>query len=193
VLDWDLVRYFLAVARCGSTLTASRELRQSQPTVARRIAALEAAIGHTLFERRQAGYRLSEDGAALMETAEALERAAGAFCDAAAARSRQLSGTVKLTCGEMLANYHLAPMLTEFRASYPDIRVELVVTEAVLDIASGEADVAVRGVEPGGEWARAQGSSRASCWRSPGSPTPAKRTSQPAALRDPPRRWSATT
>ena len=49
MLDWDLVRYFLAVARSGSTLTAARELGQSQPTVARRIAALEEAVGASLF------------------------------------------------------------------------------------------------------------------------------------------------
>ena len=62
MLDWNDLRYFLAVARGGSTLAAGRSLRVSQTTVARRIAALERALGFPLFERRQAGYSLSDEG-----------------------------------------------------------------------------------------------------------------------------------
>ena len=56
MLDWNDLRYFLAVARKGSTLAAGRNLRVSQTTVARRVAALEEALGVRLFDKRQAGY-----------------------------------------------------------------------------------------------------------------------------------------
>ena len=73
MLDWNDLRYFLAVAREGSTLAAGRELRVSQTTVARRIAALEAALGFPLFEKRQAGYALTPAGEELLERAEQVE------------------------------------------------------------------------------------------------------------------------
>ena len=69
MLDWNDLRYFLAVARTGSTLAAGRSLRVSQTTAARRVTALEAALGLILFERRPAGYALTPAGEALMETA----------------------------------------------------------------------------------------------------------------------------
>jgi DNA-binding transcriptional LysR family regulator len=147
-MDWDLARYFLAVARSGSALTAARELKQSQPTVARRIAALEAAIGLRLFERRQAGYQLTEEGRALLPLAEQMGVAARAFSDGAGATSRRLAGTVRLTCNEILAEHYLAPMLIEFRTNYPDIRVDVLATSELVDLSRGEADVALRAVGP---------------------------------------------
>ena len=79
MLDWNDLRYFLAVADHGSTLAAGRALRVSQTTVARRIAALEEALGHPLFERRQAGYVLTPDGEALLDRARQVEAAASGF------------------------------------------------------------------------------------------------------------------
>jgi DNA-binding transcriptional LysR family regulator len=122
MFDWNDLRHFLSVARTGSTLAAAGELKVSQPTVARRIAALEEALGLVLFERRQAGYRLTQEGEA----------------------ARSLKGSIRLTCPEMTA-VHIGPMLVAFRKAHPEIRVDLIATEAFLDLASGEADVAIRG------------------------------------------------
>jgi DNA-binding transcriptional LysR family regulator len=144
MFDWNDVRHFLAVARGGSTLAASVELKVSQPTVARRITALEEALGVPLFERRQDGYRPTEEGAALVPMAEAIERSATAFADGARARARNLQGSIRLTCPEMTAP-HIGPLLVEFRKLHPDIRVDMVATEAFLDLAIGEADIAIRG------------------------------------------------
>src|SRR5215207_4501489 len=82
-LDWNDLQYFLAVARGGSTLAASRELRVSQTTVARRIAALEKALKLPLFERRQAGYALTSAGEELLARAQDVESAALGFASAA--------------------------------------------------------------------------------------------------------------
>jgi len=142
--EWSDVRYFLAAARDGSALAASKKLRVSQTTVVRRLAALEEALGLTLFERRQAGYRLTNDGARLLATAEALESAAAGFGDEAAAAARELSGTVLFTTHELAATEIAPKMLRAFRDSHPDIRVETVVSDAMLDLGAGDADVALR-------------------------------------------------
>src|SRR3954463_8514705 len=113
MFDWNDLRYFLAVARIGSTLGAAKELRVSQTTVARRIAALERALGLPLFEKRQAGYALTPAGENLVEQAERVELAATGFADAAAARTRDLSGTVKISAEEIFATTLMAPMLRE--------------------------------------------------------------------------------
>src|SRR4028118_746302 len=113
LMDWNDLRYFLAVARSGSTLAAGKALRISQTTVARRITALEEALKLPLFDRRQAGYALTPDGEQLLACAEDVETATTKFSDAAAARTRDLSGTVRVTADEILASPLLVPMLRD--------------------------------------------------------------------------------
>ena len=144
MLDWNDLRYFLAVARTGSTLSAGRTLRVSQTTAARRVAALEAELELTLFERRPAGYRLTPAGEALLGHAEAVEAAAASFADAAGTHARDASGTVKLTVDELYAVTLLAPLLRDLHEAYPAILIELDATEVKRDLAAGEADVALR-------------------------------------------------
>lgn len=144
MLDWNDVRYFLAVAESGSTLAAGRALRVSQTTAARRVAALEAALGVTLFERRPAGYALTAEGEALLDTARGMQSAADGFAEAAAAQARATSGTVRLTTHEIFAVTLLMPILRDFHAAFPAIRVELDTAEELRDLAGGAADVALR-------------------------------------------------
>lgn len=144
MLDWNDLRYFLAVARTGSTLSAGRTLRVSQTTAARRVTALEEALGLTLFERRPTGYALTPAGEALMGTAEQVEAAAGGFAAAAAAEGREISGTVRLTVDEIYAVTLLAPILRDLHDAHPGIRIELDTTEEKRDLGAGEADVALR-------------------------------------------------
>ena len=143
-LDWNDLQYFLSVARGGSTLAASRELRVSQTTVARRITALEQAVGLTLFEKRPAGYALTASGAELLAHAEAVEAAATRFDNAAGASTRDLSGTVRLTTEEILSMTVLAPMLRELHDMHPRIHIELDSAQTIRDLGAGEADIALR-------------------------------------------------
>ena len=143
-LDWNDLRYFLAAARGGSTLSAARSLRVSQTTVARRIAALEQALQLTLFERRQAGYALTPAGKELLSRAEQVEVAAGSFAEAAAAQGRSLSGSCKITVEEIFAITLIAPLLRELREVHPEIHIELDTSQAVLDLGAGEADIGLR-------------------------------------------------
>ena len=144
MLDWNDLRYFLAVARGGSTLAAGRALRVSQTTVARRIAALEQALGFPLFDRRQAGYSLTGEGEALLERAIAVEASADAFAEAAGAHSRDSSGTVRITSEEIYAQGLIAPHLRELHDLHPEIMIEIDSSPALRDLGEGEADIALR-------------------------------------------------
>ena len=143
-MDWNDLRYFLAVADHGSTLAAGRALRVSQTTVARRVAALESALGARLFDRHQDGYRLSECGRQIIAQAERVEVEAETLGRLIAQRKRDLSGTLRVTTPEIFANFWLTPWLAAFMDLYPEIQVEVVATDQRLDLMRGEADIAVR-------------------------------------------------
>jgi DNA-binding transcriptional LysR family regulator len=153
MLDWNDLRYFLAVARGGSSLAAGRALRTSQTTVARRIAALERALGVPLFEKRQAGYALTPAGQELLASAERVEIAANGFAAEAAARGRDVSGTVKITTEEIYAATLLAPLLRELHDRHPEIVIDLDTSQQIRDLGAGEADISLRstkGPQPAG-------------------------------------------
>lgn len=142
--DWNDLKAFLAVAETGSTLSAAQALRVSQTTVARRIAALEAATSLNLFERRQAGYALSPVGEAMLASAIAVRDAANRFGEAAGARSRDAGGAVSLTTMEIFAVTILPPILRELRAAHPSIHIHLDTSDEPRDLAAGAADIAIR-------------------------------------------------
>jgi DNA-binding transcriptional LysR family regulator len=148
MLDWNDLRYFVAVAREGSTLAAGRQLRVSQTTVARRIAALEGALGFPIFEKRQAGYALTPLGRDLLGRAEQVEAAAKAFAETAEAQSRNLSGSVKITTEEIYAITVLAPLLRELHELHPEIMIQLDTSQQVRDLGAGEADISLRSTKP---------------------------------------------
>jgi DNA-binding transcriptional LysR family regulator len=143
-VDWNDLRYFLAVARSGSTLAAGKTLRVSQTTVARRIAALEGALGLPLFERRQAGYALTPAGEAMLGHAEQVEASTSRFSEAAAARARDLSGTVRITSEDIYTQGLISPLLRDLHDRYPEIMIELDTGQTVRDLGAGEADIALR-------------------------------------------------
>ena len=144
MFDWNDLRHFLAVARTGSTLAASRTLRVSQATVFRRVSALEETLGTALFVRSASGYQLTSRGRAVLPLAEAVETAVFGFDEAVKAESRRLHGEVRLTTVESAANAWVIPALKRLHASHPDIAVEIVTSDSNLDLARGEADVAIR-------------------------------------------------
>ncbi len=143
-IDWNDLRYFVAVADEGSTLKAGGALRVSQTTVARRIAALEAATGVRLFERRTAGYAITPDGEALLAHARSVATAAKQFEAAASGHSRDIAGTVRLTTEVIFADTLLAPMLRELHDLHPSIIIDLDTERSFRDLGNGEADVALR-------------------------------------------------
>jgi DNA-binding transcriptional LysR family regulator len=151
MFDRNDLRYLLAVARQGSTLSASKVLGVSQPTVQRRLTALEERVDRKLVEHHPTGYRLTELGKMLLPHAEDVERSVMAFQWQLMSGGPELSGTLRVTCPEGLASRLLAPLIESFRAKNPELRVDLIMTDHRLDLTKGEAEVAVRMHEPGDE------------------------------------------
>lgn len=144
MMDWNDLRYFLAVAKGGSTLAAGRALRVSQTTVARRIAALEEATGVILFDKRQAGYVMTPAGEELLARAAQVETSAHSFFDAASAHARNKGGAVKLSMEEIFATALIAPWLRDLHELHPEVHIELDTSAGIRDLGAGEADVALR-------------------------------------------------
>lgn len=98
MFDWSDLKYFLAVARTGSTLAAAKSLGVNQSTVHRRLQALEKHLGCQLVKRHPTGYRLTELGGQMLGYAESIEDAAATFERRVSASSKEARGTVKVTC-----------------------------------------------------------------------------------------------
>jgi DNA-binding transcriptional LysR family regulator len=145
MFEWDDVKYFLAVARHGSTLAAAKALNLSQSTVQRRVAELERKLGRELVKRHATGYRLTEFGEEMLPHAEQIERAAMAFEQHKATIERGEAGLIRVTCPEPIV-YRImqSSLLDRFHARYPKLRVEFVMSDQYVDLARGDADVALR-------------------------------------------------
>lgn len=144
MLDWNDLRYFLSVARTGSTLAASKQLKVSQSTVSRRITALEEQIAIKLFVRKPSGYELTPRGLSVLPAAESVESAVMSFLNSIEVETRRLTGTVRLSTVESAANAWVIPAVGLLRDHHPEVRVEILTSEHYVDLARGEADVAVR-------------------------------------------------
>ena len=128
MLVWDDLKYFLAFARAGSMQAAGKALGVNQSTVQRRISELEERIGRRLVERHLGGYRLTELGEELRPAAEAAEAAITAFERRLAASDKDVTGTIRVTCGSILADrlrrttlidtFHEPPSRPEGRAGH---------------------------------------------------------------------------
>lgn len=144
MFDWNDLRFVLAVARTGSTIGAARDLRVSQATVSRRITVIETALEVQLFVRRPSGYSLTPRGEALLPLAEGVEAAIAHFASRLEAETRRLAGLVRVTSVESAANAWVIPAVAALRECHPDIAVEIISTDTNLDLAQGEADIAIR-------------------------------------------------
>lgn len=148
MLDWNDLRIFLAIARAHTLTAAARALRVSQPTVSRRLVALERAFGAKLFLRGADGYVLTGPGRRLHDTVEPLatqlERVERGGVDEAS----QVSGVVRVAVTEMTAVELVDAALGPLLAKHPGLSVDLLAGNLSADLARGEADLAVRLVRP---------------------------------------------
>ncbi|WP_437308394.1 LysR family transcriptional regulator [Sorangium sp. So ce388] len=144
MLNWDDLRYFLAVARHGNLSAAARALKVTQPTVGRRIDAFERRLGAKLFLRSPSGFALSAAGEGVLGHAERMEQGALAAELAAAGRDAGLKGHLRVTASEWLAVRVLGPLLAPFLARHPAISVDLVADARWLSLPRREADIALR-------------------------------------------------
>jgi len=145
MFEWSDLRYFLAVARHGSTLAAAKALKLSQSTVQRRLAELERRIGRPLVKRSPTGYRLTEFGQEMLPFAERVEHAVQAMEQHRGTVERGEVGVIRITCPEpIMYRITQSSLLDRFHARYPGLRIEFVMSDKYLDLAKGDADVALR-------------------------------------------------
>lgn len=143
-MEWDDLRYFLAVARTGSLSAAAEKLRASPSTVSRRVSQLERALSVSLFDHHQTGYTLTDDGTDLFFQAETVELSVTDLEMKVAGRDRQPEGHVKFATAENLANYVILPEIARFKARYPGIVLEVSTGIGSVSLSRREADLAVR-------------------------------------------------
>ncbi len=146
--DWNRARAFLNTAETGSLSAAARRLGTTQPTVSRQVMALEDELEVVLFERVAQKLVLSEAGLALVEPMRQMELAAQQFSLIASGQSSEPEGEVVLSVCEVDALKRLPPILDELRHTFPNIRVEVIVTNQPSDLGRREADIAIRNFRP---------------------------------------------
>jgi DNA-binding transcriptional LysR family regulator len=148
-MNWNDVRYFLAVMRHEGLTGAARELNASPSTVARRIETLEAALKTRLFERRTDGYELTEVGRAMVEKAIAIEAAIRELEDGFCGQDGRVSGTVRIVTVETLAHHLLIPKLPALQETYPDLSLGVAVNAtSFAQLPPREADIGLRLCRP---------------------------------------------
>ncbi|MDP3340081.1 LysR family transcriptional regulator [Frigidibacter sp.] len=147
-MDWDKLRIFHAVADAGSLTHAGDTLHLSQSAVSRQIRALEESLGTTLFHRHARGLILTEQGELLFDATSSMAKR----LDTAEARIRdseeEVFGVLKVTTTTGFGSLWLAPRLTKLYDRFPDLTIDLMLEERVLDLPMREADVAIRMKEP---------------------------------------------
>jgi DNA-binding transcriptional LysR family regulator len=142
-LDWNDLKVLLAVGRTGKLSAAAIKLRADHATVSRRVSALEEALQVKLLERRSTGVTLTEQGARLMQSAEAMESLALSSVADLHHAEMHISGAVRIGAPEGFGSYFLAPRLGALCDQHPDLEIELVAMGAVFSLSKREADIAV--------------------------------------------------
>ncbi len=148
MLDWTLLRSFLAVVDTGSLSAAAIRINTTQPTLSRHIRELETSLGVTLFKRSVRGLEPTEAALGLIDDARAMGAAAQALELKAQGRSERLSGTVRITTSVVVANLILPRIVVELRQAEPLIQVEIVPSDAAQNLLRRDADIALRMFDP---------------------------------------------
>jgi DNA-binding transcriptional LysR family regulator len=144
VVNWSDLRIFLAIARAGTLGVAARTLGQTQPTMGRRLRALELSVGQTLFQRTAEGFVLTDEGSAVLGHAERIEEEVLAFERQLAGSGIGLEGMLRVSSSDWFGTFMLAPVLAEFGRLHPNVCVELLTDARLYSLPRREADLAFR-------------------------------------------------
>lgn len=148
MIDWDDLRFFLALTRHRTLSAAAKALNVAQSTVGRRLTSLEASLGVRLLNRTPDGYVPTLAGQDVSETVERLEIGVLALERTIGGRDTRLAGVVRVTCAEVVGLHLLAPGLTSLHTLHPDIMIELIPNPPELSLAKREAEISVRLRQP---------------------------------------------
>jgi len=144
MIDWDDVRYFLAVARSGSVRAAAERLGVNHSTVLRRIAQLEERLGAHMFEKLPSGYRLTDAGEEVLEFADQMEASSNRLETRVFGRDQSVRGLLRVTLAPPLATHLLMPDFAEFVRLHPEVEMEVLPSDEPVNLTNREADVAIR-------------------------------------------------
>lgn len=147
-LKWDDLRLFLAVHEAGSLSGAARSLRLGQPTLSRRIAELEEAVGEPLFERQNHGVTLTPAGQKLLPAAQGMAEWASEAASSVSKRAHLPEGKVRIAAPPGIAHNLLVPLAEKMRRAHPQIRIEALAAVETLNLSRGEADISLRTQPP---------------------------------------------
>ena len=143
-MNWNDLKYFLALAREGTISGTGRVLNVKHTTVARRIEALELSLGTRLFDKSRSGYAMTQAAEDLYQQVVSMEEKVRTIDRQAANQDSALAGPLKLTIAFELANRLIIPKMGEFCQRFPDIDMQLLMTKNLVDLAAMEADLAIR-------------------------------------------------
>ena len=142
-MEWSDLRIFLAIARAGTLGAAARQVGLTQPTMGRRLRALELALGQTLFQRSSEGFILTDEGQSVLQHAERIEEEALAV-ERLGATGGQLQGQLRIASSDWFGAHVLTPILAAFTKAHPGIGIELITDQRPFSLARREADLAFR-------------------------------------------------
>jgi molybdate transport repressor ModE-like protein len=144
MIDWDDVRYLLAVARVGSVRAAAQRLRVNHSTVLRRIAQLEERLGAQMFEKLPSGYRLTDAGEEVLEFADQMEASSNQLETRVFGRDQSVRGLLRVTLAPPLATHLLMTDFADFARLHPEVEMEIQSSDEPVNLTNREADVAIR-------------------------------------------------
>ncbi|QDF38882.1 LysR family transcriptional regulator [Bradyrhizobium symbiodeficiens] len=143
-MDWSDLRIFLAIAREGTLGAAARKIGQTQPTMGRRLRALETSLGQTLFQRTADGLVLTDEGTAVLRHAERIEDEALALERHVSGAETQLDGLLRLSSSDWFGTVMLSPVIAAFGKRHPKVTVELLTDARLYSLPRREADLVFR-------------------------------------------------
>ncbi|MFC3852243.1 LysR family transcriptional regulator [Salinispirillum marinum] len=146
--DWQAWNRFLTIAESGSLQRAAEILGCSQPTLSRQLLSLEKKLGRNLFDRSTQGLRLTDFGKSLLDEGRNMAASANRLDRLAHGQAVSLTGSVRLSVNELIAQYYLPSLLPKFMNDFPELQVQVVVSNKATSLDKRDADVAVRMFRP---------------------------------------------
>nr|WP_054784362.1 LysR family transcriptional regulator [Pseudovibrio denitrificans] len=144
LVDWEMLPYFLAVARAGSLRAGADLLNANHVTVDRSIKSLEASYGVQLFTRTSRGFEVTDAGEELLPVAEEIEKLITTARHRVEGLDKTEAGTIRFSLPPVLAHDVIAPIIAKFSSTYPEINVELRLTDTQESISRSETDISLR-------------------------------------------------
>lgn len=144
LVEWDNLRYLLAIATSKSVAGAAKQLKVHHTTVFRRLNALEKSLGVRLFERLSTGYVLTQAGEEMYQTAVEIEEKITTLDRHISGQDQRLKGSIRVTTTATLLHYLLTPCFAAFMREYPAIKLEILESNQLYNLTKRDADIAIR-------------------------------------------------